>query len=564
MPWQPRITPDRAVLIGALVTVAVYFRDLRYDFILDDLPLIMMNETITSWHNWKTILMTDIASPMYGSGLPAIHYRPVYVFWLMLNHQLFGSVLPWWHLTSLLLHLGVTLLVYRVGLEILKEPWTATLAALLFAFHPIHVESVSYVSASSDLLVALFVLISFLLYSRFRESGAPAGYLVAAVLAAALAMFSKETAAMFPWMLVGYEALRSSPPSAQPWKRFVWTVPFFGVVAAYAVARTLLFGVNLGPGPGGSRFASLVDVPLVLLVYLRNLFWSFRLGFFYPSEWSSQWTLAKGFALILVVVLAALLWNHDRDRPGVRLQLLWTAILFVIPVAAVSTFVTEDWVHDRHMYLVSIPFCLIVAALLADPRVPPRASVIASSLILLLLLVETTIQLPRFSDEITLYQSTLKVAPRNALAHRYYASALWNYGHHDEALREYRLSTQLWPESPLAYESYAAALAEIGRDVEAEAEYAKALQYTPGPTRARASILYRLAMLEVNRSESEQAAVHAREALQIDPLAPNYHAALAQALRQQGREQEAEDEMRSEAGVRKQQRFLPKRPTLQD
>src|SRR5260370_11776445 len=123
----------------------------------------------------------------------------------MVKYQLFGMVLPWWHLTSLLLHLLVTFLVYKVGVKVLKEPWTAALATLLFAFHPIHVESVSYVSASTDLLVAVFLLVAFLVYSRFREQGASLWALTASLLAARLSMLSKETAAIFPLWLVPYE-----------------------------------------------------------------------------------------------------------------------------------------------------------------------------------------------------------------------------------------------------------------------------------------------------------------------------------------------------------------------
>ena len=258
----------------------------------------------------------------------------------------------------------------------------------------------------------------------------------------------------------------------------------------------------------------------MLIVYLSNLVWTFHLSFFYPIEWSSQWNFTKACAVALVVMMAALLWRHYRDRPSVRLQLLWTGILFVIPLSGVSTFVMEDWVHDRHMYLVSIPICLIVATLLTDKKLSPKASVIASSLILLLLVVETTVQLSRFSDETALYQSTLKVAPRNALAHRYYATVLWNFGHHEEALQEFRITTELWPGSPLAYESYAAALAQIDRDQEAETIYKKALQYSPGNTPARSSMLYRLAIIEVKHSETADAASHLREALQIDPQGP--------------------------------------------
>ena len=558
MPAQSRITPDRAVLVGALLAAFAYIQDVRYDFILDDVPLILMNETIASWRNWKTAFATHIFAVKNGTlplEIAAVHYRPVYKLWQMLNEQLFGSVLPWWHITSLLLHVGVILLVYQLGIKIMQERWTAALAALLFAFHPIHVESVAYVTASTDLLVTLFALISFLAYFRFREEGASPIYFIASVLAAALAMMSKETAVMLPWLLVAYEALRETPSGTQHrWKRFGWTLPFFAVVGAYVAVRTMLFGLNTGSGPGGSRIAAFLDIPLVLIVYLRNLFWPFRLSFFYPAEWGSQWTLLRGAAVVLAVVAALFLWNQYRDRTGVRLQFLWAAILFLPAALGVYTFVREDWVHDRHMYLASVPVCLIVAAFLTDPRLPSKTSVIVSSLVLAILLVDTAVQVPRFSDDASIYNSALKVAPRSLLAHGYYGEALWKYGRHDEGLREFKIVIDLSPHSSSAYERYGAALAEIGRDDEAVAEYAKALQWSTRPTPFRAFLLSEMAEIELKRSEFSEAAGHLREAVQIAPQTLNYHALLAQALTQQGRIKEADEEMQLEASIR--QRFV--------
>ncbi len=114
MSSQIRVTPDRAVLAGMLVTAGVYCRDLQYDFILDDVPLILTNETITSWKNWTALFVSHIGATQ-GVDINAALYRPIYISWFMVNYQLFGMVLPWWHLTSLLLHLLVTFLVYKVG-----------------------------------------------------------------------------------------------------------------------------------------------------------------------------------------------------------------------------------------------------------------------------------------------------------------------------------------------------------------------------------------------------------------------------------------------------------------
>jgi tetratricopeptide (TPR) repeat protein len=574
MSSQAPVTPDRAVLAGMVLTAAVYCRDLQYDFILDDLPLILMNETITSWKNWTTLFVSQIV-PTQGVDIVAVHYRPVYTLWLMANYQSFGMVLPWWHLTSLLLHLFVCLVMYKVGVRVLKEPWTAALATLLFAFHPIHVESVSYVSASTDLLVAMFMLLAFLAYSRFREESGSLWYLAASVLTAALAMLSKETAVVFPLALVAYEILREHPPAPQRWRnRLIWTLPFFGVVAAYATARTLLFGGNVGPGPGADRLSALWDGPLVLLVYLRNLLWPVRLSFFYPLEWSAQWTLGKGVAAALVLVAAAFLWKRYQERLGVRLLLLWTAILFLIPVASVSALRKQDWVHDRHMYLVSVPFCLITAVVLTDRKLPRKTSIAAGSLLAATLLIITAVEVPRFKDELSVYESALKVAPRNVLLRRRYVAALWNSvprvtepsPRRDQALREFLVNIELWPELELGYENYGAALAELGRNEEAATQYKRALLLdTGGPTHLRGSILYRLAELDLKLSKLEEAENCLREALAIDPNAMSYHALLAEVLKQRGKGQEADEQMKMEVSIKEEfirQHSTPKAPLI--
>lgn len=541
-------------MLGALLAGLVYFQDVRYDFILDDIPLILMDPTIGSWRNWK-IAFTNQIFTVKNSTLPfdfaALLYRPVYKLWQMLNEQLFGSVLPWWHLTSLLLHLGATLLVYRLGIKLLKQRWTAALAALLFAFHPIHVESVAYVTASTDLLVTVFALISFLAYFRFREEGASPLYFLVSVFAAALAMLSKETAVMFPWLLVAYEGLRESPSGAQQsWKRFFWTLPFFAVVGAYIAIRTALFGLNAGEGPGGSRVAAFLDIPVVLIAYLHNLFWPFRLSFFYPVELGSQWTFWKGAAALLLLVVTVFLWRRYRERPGLRLQLCWAAILFVPSTLGIYALVREDWIHDRHMYLVSVPICLVVAALLTDPKLPVKAAILASSLVLAALLIDLALQVPRFTDDTTIYASALKVAPRSVLANGYYGEAQWAYGRYEEGLREFKINTELSPKSAAAHERYAAALAQLGREEEARAEFATAIQLSVRPTPFRAFLLSEMAEIELKRSQFPQAADHLREAVQIAPQTMNYHALLAQALAPQGRTKEADEEMRIEAGIR--------------
>ena len=548
------ITPDRAVWLGSILALAAYCRDLRYDFILDDEVLILLNGTIDSWHNWKLLFLTDIIDSSHSVISSAIHYRPVYMMWLMINSQVFGKITPWWHLTSLLLHLVVTLLVYCLGAAVLKEKWTAALGALFFALHPIHVESVAYISASADLLVACFALVSLLAYHRFRQEDGHFGWLIVSLIASALAMFSKENGLMLPWLVVAYEVFRGSPEDTSlSYRRFFWSVPYFGLAGVYLAVRTFLFGLNLGPGPdvqGISRLAASLKAPLVLLLYLRNFLWPWHLSFYYPVEWTSRWTAVKICAFVLVLVAVWILWKRQRNRPAVRLLLIWTAILFLTPVAGVSIFRNGDWVHDRHMYVVSIPFCLLAATLLTHSGITLRSSLFAGSLVSLTLLLLTVRSVPRFEDSNSIYPSALREAPDNWIAHHFYAIALWNQRRHEESLSEHRLALQLAPKSPMTHEAYAAALLEVGRDDEAMTEFRSALILLPKQPRFRALILYQLADLEVKNGNYAQAIECLREAVNLYSECIKYPLSLARALAHEGHAQEAEEEMRKETALR--------------
>src|SRR5262249_51567597 len=153
----------------------------------------------------------------------------------------------------------------------------------------------------TDLLVTVFLLTSFLLYSKYREHlNAPRGVLCLSVFAAAMAMLSKESAAMYPLILLVYERMRKDGREPAVCRQFVFVMPFLTIVVAYMVVRFLLFGSNLGPGPGMNRIAALAYAPLVLVVYVKNLVWPWRLSFYYPIEWVWDWTALKVAALLLL------------------------------------------------------------------------------------------------------------------------------------------------------------------------------------------------------------------------------------------------------------------------
>src|SRR3984893_18299254 len=193
--------PDILLSLVGLVTFVVYSGTLSFDFVWDDWPQIVNSPIIRSWSNLPRAFGSDL---WYHVARHQVYYRPLFVAWSMLNYSLFG-LKPWgWHLGALLLHVCAVFsmfwLVRRLGLDY----WSAALATLIFALHPVHIEPVSWVSAASDTMVTIFVALSFVAYldGRGGEETIPASrrrmaWRVASLAFFACALLTKEMAVFF-------------------------------------------------------------------------------------------------------------------------------------------------------------------------------------------------------------------------------------------------------------------------------------------------------------------------------------------------------------------------------
>src|SRR5262249_37080887 len=135
---------------------------------------------------------------------PPAYYRPLFLAWLFANYQLFGTDPAGWHLASVLLHLLATVLAYRFVRAITGKPFPAALAALLFGLHPVPVESVTWISGTTEPLMAAAFLASVLCYMRGRETESSL-WSALSILLFGLALLAKETAIMLPAVLLAYE-----------------------------------------------------------------------------------------------------------------------------------------------------------------------------------------------------------------------------------------------------------------------------------------------------------------------------------------------------------------------
>src|ERR1700685_473881 len=145
----------------SLVTFVVYSGSLSFDFVWDDLPQIVNSPIIRNWSNLQRAFGSDL---WYHVARHQVYYRPLFVAWSMFNYTLFG-LRPWgWHLGAVVLHVGAVLSVFWLARKLELAYWSAALAALIFAFHPIHIEPVTWVSAASDTMVTMLATLAFTAY----------------------------------------------------------------------------------------------------------------------------------------------------------------------------------------------------------------------------------------------------------------------------------------------------------------------------------------------------------------------------------------------------------------
>ena len=170
--WMSLLSGSRFLAPGLVlaITFGVYSATLTYQFVYDDLGVIVNNPLVHSWRFVPRYFTEHVWGYMYPN-VPGNYYRPVFLLWLLLNHSLFGLDPAGWHLTAVLAHIVVTLMVYLIASRITGNLLSSVVASLIFGIHPVHIEAVAWVSGVSEPLLAMFLLGSFLCFLRYRGSG---------------------------------------------------------------------------------------------------------------------------------------------------------------------------------------------------------------------------------------------------------------------------------------------------------------------------------------------------------------------------------------------------------
>src|SRR5229473_6435284 len=359
--------PSALLPLLGLVTFVVYSGSLSFDFVWDDWPQIVNSPIIRTWSNLPRALGSDL---WYHVARHQVYYRPLFVAWSMLNYTLFG-LRPWgWHLGAVLLHVGAVAAVFWLERRLGLEYWTAALAALIFALHPVHIEPVTWISAASDTMVTMFAALAFaaFLNGRDRERNKEVAWWIASLGLLACALLTKEMAVVFSALVGIYAWLHPREGKASPGQRVLGAVmeatPYAVMTLDYALLRKHALLHATGQfDPSHGMMDVVRTLPLVLSIYLRQLLVPVGItGLYYtPYRTSAILSQVVAPAMVLGAALVGLwYWNRREGNSTVAFAGLWL-LSGLAPALYLRNFGNGDFVRDRYMYLPSIGFAILAA-----------------------------------------------------------------------------------------------------------------------------------------------------------------------------------------------------------
>jgi protein O-mannosyl-transferase len=557
----------------ALVTAAVYWPATRCDFVNLDDP----------------IHVTSVAQVQRGLSLEGIkwaflnpvanNWHPLTVWSHMLDCQLFG-LHPWGHhLTNVLLHALNAGLVFALLQPMTGATWRSLLVAVLFAVHPLRVESVAWVTERKDVLSGFFGLLALFAYARYVEVQSlksevqspkpvvrglsPIFYLLSLFMFA-LGLMSKPMLVTWPFVMLLLDywplgrmrnaecrtqnaeasdtqyATRNTPHVSRSTllPLVLEKLPFFALAALMSVITILVqkrggaltAGINL---PLGGRFGNAL---VSYCRYVGKMFWPTNLAVVYPHP--GHWPLGKVLLAGAVILgISVLVWTQRRRYPFLLVGWLWYCGTLVPVSQVIQT--GSHAMADRWTYLPSLGVLLLAVwgtyEFTRRWRYPVLASSVAGGTAVLLCLPLTWHQIGYWRDSEALLRHAVEVTENNDLAHKNLGAALYRNGQIDEAIRQFQEGVRLKPDDAEAHYNLGVALDKKGQVDEAIRQFQEALRLEPD----YADAYYNLGVAFYQQGRAAEAIRQFEEAIRLKPDHAEAHNNLGTALGIKGQTEEA-------------------------
>lgn len=540
-----------AAVAAALVvlTLSVFAPVRHFDFVeMDDPSYVFENSQVLGGLTAQSVAWA-FTTGHAGYWMPAV--------WLsyMVDTEMFGQGPHGYHVTNLLLHVAATLLLFGWLARATASPWRSAVVAALFAVHPLHVESVAWITERKDVLSAVFWMLTLWAYVGYvRHPGWRRYAIVTVTLVAGL--MSKAMVVTLPIVLLMADVwplgrLRmggagTPPPAGRPLRALLWEKLPLAALAACAAVVTFLAQSSQGAvgdlatlGPGLRVENALVSYAK----YLTMAVWPADLSFFYPMPQSIPgWTVAGSVALLAGVTAAVIAaW---RRWPWLAVGWFWYLATLLPVIGLVQAGMQAR--ADRFMYLPAIGLFVMgvwgVAELVPRRRWRPALLAAVSTGVVAAFGVTARAQVWHWQDSVSLYTHTsmVELHQDEYSAHMQLGVAFRGKGRLDEAVVHFTRAAGLRPEAADPHVELGLTFTAKGQLDSAVAQYQEAIRRQAGRADARNN----LGAIYTEQGRFDDAIRELREAVRIDPNLEAAHVNLGLAFVKSDRVAEAIPEFR--------------------
>ena len=443
------------------------------------------------------------------------------------------------HFTNVLLHSLNALLLFLVLLRLTGSPWPSWVAAALFAWHPLRVESVAWISERKDLLCGLFWMLTLWAYLRYAEefkvqSSKFKVFYALSIVFFILGLMSKPMMVTLPFVLL----LLDEWPLQRRWAlKEKW--PFFALAVGGCVVTVVAqhAGGAIKSFQQAPFLVRAANIPVAYMTYIGKTLWPTHLCALYPLPAKPQILAAAGSVVVLAAI-TFLTFRCRRNYPWLLFGWLWFlgTLVSVIGLVQVGG---QAWA-DRYTYLPSIGLFIMLTWsvnhwLAGQPAARPLVAS-ATFLCLLACVGMTEHQLPYWDGSMALYGRIVQNFPDCASAQNGLGLALSDAGRPNEAIVHYKEALRLDPISVHAHYNLGIELANAGRLDEAMFHFNEALKLNP----SNEQLHNNMGVILAQQGKFQPALEQFQRSIQINPDYPKPYINSAMALERLGRTNEAQ------------------------
>ena len=456
------------ILILAAAVVILYAQSLLFDFVnYDDYDLVYENTSFLS--DPSNIIRAFTSHAFIGKREVSVYYRPILQVSYIIDYRMWGLNPLGYHATNIMLHAVTTFVLFSFLVIVIQEKFTALLISLLFAFHPIQVESVAWIAGRNDILVGLFIVLMLYFYALHRLHEQKKNlFLWLSILSFTFALFTKESAAFYLLLLPLYDIVTSKDGlQTLVYRNLLRKVlPFIIILCGYLLIRNFLFGEFIGSEKLYGKLSPMVRlrlIPALITEHLSLLLFPIGLSVEHPLDkliWLEYpWDIVSYIVTGALAVAVLLAW---RIRRSLSFGLLWLLVGFLpllnfIPLAVP--------ILEHRLYTTAAGFVLFLAGFIKFFTLQKYAR-FASAIVILILVIYaagTYGRLPVWKNSETLWLDAIKKAPT---AHRSYfnlAGYYYEQQQYEKAIPLLQRYIELRPEDFMGYSKLRQTYFVLGR-----------------------------------------------------------------------------------------------------